>query len=194
MNKRITESGSRVGLFLISHFSFLILLLSACSPTQRQDDKERLDLLSDQEREWVAENPDYFKELLDLQDSCMAGKQISVRHLQALMPQTEEDYHIFMAIQPYAIIKEGDADVESPQALYLVAGEMAAADTLDMMELYLMWFDWCDGWVSETVWDKALEIEKRHPEKFQQLIKKTRWYWDWQEFRELMLQYEAENS
>ena len=172
--KKTTESGSRTSLFLISYFSFFIfLLLAACSPAKRQNDIERLDILSNQEKEWVAANPDYFKELLELQDSCMAGQEISVRHLQALMPQTEEDYHIFITTQPYAIIAEGDDNVESPRALYLVAGEMAAADTLDMMELYLMWFDWCDGWVSETVWDKAIEIEKRHPEKFQQLIKKN---------------------
>ena len=119
------------------------------------------------------EKLDYFKELIDLQDSTIAGQEISIQHLQALMPQNKADFVVFMATERYAIVKEGDDDVASPNALYLIAGEMAVADTLDMMELYLKWFDWCDGWVAETVWDKAIEIEKRNPEKFHELMKSS---------------------
>ena len=83
----------------------------------------------------LAEKLDYFKELIDLQDSAIAGQEISVQHLQALMPQNEVDFVVFMATERYAIIKDGDNDVESPRALFLIAGDMAVADTLDMMEL-----------------------------------------------------------
>ncbi len=132
----------------------------------------------------------YFKELIDLQDSAIAGQEISIQHLQALMPQNEVDFHVFMATERCAFIKEGDDDVESPRALYLIAGEMAVADTLDMMESYLKWFDWCDGWVAETVWDKAIEIEKRHPEKFHRLMQSSGWYEAWKESRDEILEYE----
>ena len=137
---------------------------------------------------------DYFKELIDLQDSAMAGQEISVRHMQALMPQNEVDFHVFMATERCAFIYEDDEAAESPMALYLIAGEMAAADTLDMMEQYLKWFDWSDGWVSETLWDKAVEIEKRHPEKFHQLMQSSEWYEDWQEYRDELLEYEKESK
>lgn len=136
----------------------------------------------------------YFKELLDLQDSAIAGQEISIQHLQTLMPQNKVDFQVFMATERYAIIKEGDDDVESPRALYLIAGEMATADTLDMMEQYLKWFDWSDGWVSETLWSTAVDIEKRHPERFHELMKSSESYEDWQDFRDEILQYEQGNN
>ena len=136
----------------------------------------------------------YFKELLDLQDSAIAGQEISIQHLQALMLQNRVDFQVFMATERYAIIKEGDDDVESPRALYLIAGEMAAADTLDMMAQYLKWFDWSDGWVTETLWSTAIDIEKRHPEKFQRLMQSSEWYDDWQEWSDELLEYEKESE
>ena len=172
-----------------------LLLATACTNGQKEPAQEEWKpAVCFDNWDQLGDKLAYFKELIDLQDSAIAGNEISIQHLQSLMPQNEEDYHVFIATQPFAILKEGDDDVESPRALYVVAGEMAAADTLDMMEKYLMWFDWCDGWVAETVWDKAFEIEKRHPERFQQLIKKTRWYWDWQEYRDEMNKYYEENK
>ena len=133
------------------------------------------------------EKLDYFKELIDLQDSAIAGQEISIQHLQALMPQNEVDFVVFMATERYAIIKEGDVDVESPRALFLMAGEMAVADTLDMMEQYLKWFDWSE---SEVVWNKAIEIEKLYPKKFDSLMQNNEWYDAWKEYRDDVLEYE----
>ena len=135
----------------------------------------------------LEEKLDYFKELIDLQDSAIAGQEISIKHLQALMPQNEVDFVVFMATERYAIIKEGDVDVESPRALFIMAGEMAIADTLDMMEQYLKWFDWSE---SEVVWNKAIEIEKLYPKKFDSLMQNNEWYDAWKEYRDDVLEYE----
>ena len=170
----------------------LCVALAACTPTTKQADIERSDMMSDQDWELVCTKPDYFKELLALQEKSIAGKKISVSKLQDLMPQTEEDFNIFIATQRYAIVEEDGDLIESPQALYIVAGDMAAADALDMMRLYLKWFDWADGWVAETVWDKAIEIEKRHPEKFKKLMQDSEWYDAWREFRQELYKYEEE--
>ena len=129
----------------------------------------------------------YFKELIDLQDSAIAGQEISIQHLQALMPQNKADFVVFMATERYAIIKEGAVDVESPCALFLMAGDMAVADTLDMMEQYLKLFDWSE---SEVVWNKAIEIEKRYPERFDSLMRNCEWYDAWKEYRNEVLEYE----
>ena len=135
----------------------------------------------------LAEKLDYFKELIDLQDSAIAGQEISIQHLQALMPQNKADFVVFKATERYAIIKDGDVDVESPCALFLMAGDMAVADTLDMMEQYLKWFDWSE---SEVVWNKAIEIEKRYPERFDSLMRNCEWYDAWKEYRNEVLEYE----
>ena len=135
----------------------------------------------------MEEKLDYFKELIDLQDSAIAGQEISIQHLQALMPQNKADFVVFMATERYAIIKDGDVDVESPCALFLMAGDMAVADTLDMMEQYLKWFDWSE---SEVVWNKAIEIEKRYPERFDSLMRNCEWYDAWKEYRNEVLEYE----
>ena len=129
----------------------------------------------------------YFKELIDLQDSVIAGQEISIQHLQALMPQNKADFVVFMATERYAIIKDGDVNVESPCALFLMAGDMAVADTLDMMEQYLKWFNWSE---SEVVWNKAIEIEKRYPERFDSLMRNCELYDAWKEYRNEVLEYE----
>ena len=129
-----------------------------------------------------------------MQDSAIAGQGISIQHLQALMPQCKVDFQVFMATEPYAYIEVDGDKAESPNALYLIAGEMAAADTLDMMAQYLKWFDWSDGWVSETLWSTAVDIEKRHPEKFHRLMQSSEWYDDWQEWRDELLEYEKESE
>ena len=172
----------------------LCVALLACTPAPKQTEIERSEMLSDSQWELICKKPEYFKELLALQDKTVAGKEISVRKLQSLMPQTEEDFQIFMATERYAIIEEDGDQVESPQALYIVAGEMAADDTLDMMEQYLKWFDWSDGWVSETLWEKAIEIEKRHPEKFDCLMRHNELYEAWKEYRDELLEYEEESD
>ncbi|MCR5425121.1 MAG: hypothetical protein K6E93_10265 [Bacteroidales bacterium] len=174
-----------------------LLMVASCTPDrnlQEENGKSAACAVCFDNWDRLEDKLAYFKELLDLQDSAIAGQEISIQHLQALMPQNRVDFQVFMATERYAIIKEGDDDVESPRALYLIAGEMAAADTLDMMAQYLKWFDWSDGWVTETLWSTAIDIEKRHPEKFQRLMQSSEWYDDWQEWSDELLEYEKESE
>ncbi len=171
-----------------------LFLAAACTTDKKPQEEVKKPAVCFDNWDRLEEKLVYFKELIDLQDSAIAGQEISIQHLQAMMPQNEVDFHVFMATEHYSHIREGDDEVASLRALYLIAGEMAAADTLDMMEQYLKWFDWCDGWVTETVWDKAIEIEKRNPEKFHKLMKSSEWYEDWQDFRDEILQYEQGNN
>lgn len=170
-------------------FVIAVLLVAACTTDRKPQEENRGPAVCFDNWDRFEEKLDYFKELIDLQDSAIAGSEISIKHLQALMPQNKVDFHVFMATEPYSVIVVDGQDVELTRALFLIAGEMAAADTLDMMELYLKWFDWSDGWVSEMLWDKAVEIEKRHPEKFHQLMQSSEWYEAWQEYRDELLEY-----
>ena len=168
----------------------IVLFLAAACTTDRHPQEEVVKpAVCFDNWDQLEEKLVYFKELIDLQDSAIAGQEISIQHLQALMPQNKVDFQVFIATEHYSFIKEGDDEVASLRALYQIAGEMAAADTLDMMEQYLKWFDWSDGWVSETLWDVAIEIEKRHPEKFHRLMQSSEWYDDWQEWRDELLEY-----
>ena len=173
------------------HIWIIVLFLAAACTTDRKPQGEvREPDVCIESWDHFEDKFDYYKELIDLQDSAIAGQEISIRHLQALMPQNKIDFHVFMATERCAFIEVDGEKQESPKALYLIAGEMAVADTLDMMEHYLKWFDWCDGWVSETVWDKAIGIEKCHPEKFHRLMQSSEWYEAWKEFRDEILEYE----
>lgn len=176
----------------------IALLLAAACTTKRslQEENEAPAVHAVCFDNWdrLEEKLAYFKELIDLQDSAIAGQDISIQHLQSLMPQNKVDFHVFMDTEPYAILEIDGDKVESPNALYMIAGEMAAADTLDMMKQYLKWFDWSDGWVTETLWSTAVDIEKRHPEKFHRLMKSSEWYEDWQEWRDELLKYEKESE
>lgn len=167
-----------------------VLLVAACTTERKSAEEERTHLVCFDRWCELDEKLDYFKELIDLQDSAMAGHEISIQHLQAVMPQNEVDFMVFMATERYAFIEVDGENQESPKALYLIAGKMAVADTLDMMVQYLKWFEWSDGWVSETLWDKAVEIEKRYPEKFHRLMQSSEWYEAWKEFRDEILEYE----
>ena len=164
----------------------LFLVVACATDRQPQEEVDEPAVCFDN---WyqLDEKLDYFKELIDLQDSAIAGQKISIQHLQALMPQNKADFVVFMATERYAIIKDGDVSVESPCALFLMAGDMAVADTLDMMEQYLKWFNWSE---SEVVWNKAIEIEKRYPEKFDSLMRNCELYDAWKEYRNEVLEYE----
>ena len=171
-----------------------LLLTAACTTDRNSQDVNGKPAVCFDNWDKLDEELAYFKELIDLQDSAIAGQEISIQHLQALMPQNKVDFQVFMATERYAIVKEGENDVESPNALYLIAGKMAVTDTLDMMEQYLKWFEWSDGWVSETLWSTAVDIEKRHPERFHELMKTTECYDAWQEWRDESVEYEKESE
>ena len=168
-------------------WAIALLLAAACTTDRKPQEEVVGSAVCFDNWDRLEEKLVYFKELIDLQDSAIAGQEISIQHLQALMPQNEVDFVVFMATERYAIIKEGDVDVESPRALFLMAGEMAIADTLDMMEQYLKWFDWSE---SEVVWNKAIGIEKLYPKKFDSLMQNNEWYDAWKEYRDDVLEYE----
>ena len=172
----------------------VVLLTAACSSDRKPQNENREPAVCFDNWDRLEEKLAYFKELIDLQDSAMAGYEISIHHLQSLMPQSEVDFHVFMATEPYSVVEVEGEKSEHNRALYLIAGEMAVADTLDMMSQYLKWFNWSDGWVSETLWDKAVEIEKRHREKFHRLMQSSERYEAWQEYRNELLEYEKESN
>ncbi|MBR4536397.1 MAG: hypothetical protein IKO62_07060 [Bacteroidales bacterium] len=150
-----------------------------------QNDLRRAEGLSDRDWEIINGNPDYFKAVLAVQDSLMAGQLISVQHLQDLMPKTYEEFQIFLTMEYYAVIKtdKNIIRVEDEKAIYTIAENLAKSDILDMMRCYLKWKEWCDGWIGEVVWSATVEIENRHPEKFRQLMANSKWYEDWKDYR-----------
>ena len=40
------------------------------------------------------------------------------------------------------------------------------------------------------VWNRAIEIEKRYPERFDSLMQSNEWYDAWKEYRDDVLEYE----
>lgn len=162
---------------------FAMVLLSITASAQ--NDLRRAEGLSDQDWEIINSKPDYFKAVLTVQDSLMAGQLISVQHLQDLMPKTFEEFRIFLTMENYAVVKtdKNIIRVEDEKAIYTIAENLAKADILDMMRYYLKWEEWSDGWIGEVVWDATVEIENRHPEKFRQLAAKSKWYEDWKDYR-----------
>ena len=160
---------------------FAMVLLSITASAQ--NDLRRAEGLSDQDWEIINSKPDYFKAVLAVQDSLMAGQLISVQHLQDLMPKTYVEFRIFMTMEFYAVKKDNNILVEDEKAIYTIAENLAKADILDMMRYYLKWKEWSDGWIGEVVWDATVEIENRHPEKFRQLAAKSKWYEDWKDYR-----------
>lgn len=162
---------------------FAMVLLSITASAQ--NDLRRAEWLSDQDWEIINSKPDYFKAVLTVQDSLMAGQLISVQHLQDLMPKTFEEFRIFLTMENYAVVKtdKNIIRVEDEKAIYTIAENLAKADILDMMRYYLKWEEWSDGWIGEVVWDATVEIENRHPEKFRQLAAKSKWYEDWKDYR-----------
>ena len=92
---------------------FIAMLLAvACTPAREEpSENDQKPAVCFDNWDYLEEKLAYFKELIDLQDSAIAGQEISFQHLQALMPQNEVDFHVFMATERYAIVKEGDDDV-----------------------------------------------------------------------------------
>ncbi len=37
-----------------------------------------------------------------------------------------------------------------------------------------MWFEWCDGWITEEVWTEAVEKERRNHQKFKKLMSSSK--------------------
>lgn len=167
-----------------------LILIAALGMAQA--DLRRAEGLSDSDWNRINEYPEYFKEILAVQDSLMVGQTVSVSHLQSLMPRTYDEFLIFINMEYYAVTTSegGIFQVEDDKGVWSVAANYAKADTLDMMSLYLMWFEWCDGWIAEDVWTEAVEIERRNPQKFKKLMASSKWYEDWQVFREEYIKWE----
>ena len=136
--------------------------------------------------EWIVveTNCDYFVRLLEAEDSLYyAGKTLSAREVQALMPRSEAEFRTFLMLGLYP-------DNGYNPHLEKLAAQYAIADSLDMMEHVLMWSVWGDSW--GYPWEVAIEIEQKHPEKFRRTIE---WIWDtgwigsYEEYRNGYLEY-----
>lgn len=135
--------------------------------------------------EWIVVEThcDYFVRLLEAEDSLNAGKALSANEVQALMPRSEAEFRTFRMLGLYP---------DNGYNLYFerLAAQYAIADSLDMMEHFLMWDVWADSW--EYPWEVAIEIEQRHPEKFRHTIERIwdkRWIEAYEEYRDAYLEY-----
>ena len=135
--------------------------------------------------EWtvIETNCDYFVRLLEAEDSLYAGKSLSAREVQALMPHSEAEFRTFLMLGLYP-------DNGYNPHLEKLAAQYAIADSLDMMEHVLMWSVWGDSW--EYPWEVAIEIEQKHPEKFRRTIERiwdAGWIGSYEEYRNGYLEY-----
>ncbi len=81
-------------------------------------------------------------------------------------------------------------------AILNAMADCAVNDRLDMMEHFIHWLNWCDGYVSELLYDYAIDIERRHPDKFRRLMMQIcpdHWE-DFVEWRNAYLEWEKENK
>ena len=174
----------------------LLAVMFAATLGMAQTDMRRAEGLTDQDWEGLNSHPDYAKELIAVQDSLLTGRAISVAHLQDLMPRNYNDFLIFVNMEFYAVTmtESGDFQLEDDKGIWSVAADYATADSLDMMKHYLMWFEWCDGWIADDVWTRAVEIERQNPQKFKELMTSSKWYGAWQDFRDEYIEWEAKTK
>lgn len=101
---------------------------------------------------------------------------------------------ILLVIDAVTTAESGDLQLEDDKGIWSVAADYATADMLDMMKYYLMWFEWCDGWIADNVWTRAVEIERQHPQKFRELMASSKWYESWQNYRDEYIKWEAKSK
>ena len=161
-----------------------------------QTDIRRAEGLTDQDWKRLNNRPDYAKELIAVQDSLLAGQTISVSHLQDLMPRNYNDFRIFVSMEYYAVTtaESGDLQLEDDKGIWSVAADYATVDSFDMMKYYLMWFEWCDGWIADDVWTRAVEIERQHPQKFKELMASSKWFEAWQDYRDEYIEWKTKSK
>ena len=131
----------------------------------------------------VENNCGYFVRLLEEEDSLNAGKTLSAREVQALMPRSEMEFRASRILGVYT-------ENSYTSRLEELATQYAIADSLDMMEHFLMWSVWADCW--EYPWEVAIEIEHKHPEKFRRTIERIwdkGWIESYEEYRDAYLEY-----
>lgn len=49
----------------------------------------------------------------------------------------------------------------SEKNIFEFVWKYAIADSLDMMERYVEWFNWCDGWIADAVWTVGVSVEEK---------------------------------
>ena len=113
----------------------------------------------------IVANEAYFRQLLAVNDSLVAGYTVPAKRLQALMPRDESHYHTLCGLDYYIRNGYGFTTLTT-------MAEYAVRDRRDMMERFVHWFNWTDGYVAETVFDYGIRAEQRHPKKFRRLMHK----------------------
>ena len=126
----------------------------------------RLEGVTDDDWNLIQNNCDFCVRQLDAEHYLYMGETLSAKEVQALMPRNKEELRAFYLMREYPYNIYDDYFGE-------LAAQYAIADSLDIMERFLMWSVWCDSW--EYPWEVAIEIEQKHPEKFRQTIERI---WD----------------
>lgn len=144
-----------------------------------------------QDSQWknILAHENYIRQLISVNDSLVAGHTVTAKRIQSLMPHDKDEFLTFCNVEYYYSNGDGYKIMDT-------AAELALADSLNMMEHFLRWFNWCDGWVSELVYDYGVRIETRFPKKFRRLMHKVcpeEWP-SYEEWRDELLKWENEKQ
>lgn len=140
-----------------------------------------------QDSQWklILAHENYIRQLISVNDSLLAGFTVTAERIQSLMPRDKGEFLTLCNIDDFYSNGDGMKIMDT-------AAKLALADSLDMMEHFLRWFNWSDGWVSELVYDYGVRIEKRFPEKFRRLMYKVcpEVWPDYEDWRDELLEWE----
>lgn len=145
--------------------------------------------VTDQVWQHIIAHEAYFRQVLAVNDSLTAGYAVPAERLQALAPRDESHYQTLCGVDYYTHSGHG---MDALTAML----DLAVEDSLDMMEHFIHMFDWCDGYVAELIYDYAIEVEQRNPEKFRRLMQQIcpdRWE-GFVEWRDEYLKWKNENK
>ena len=112
------------------------------------------------------------KELVD------SNITIPVKVLCEAAPRSDEEYHICYDLTEckWIIVRENynASLIDMDYLLY----RYAVADSAGVMEAYMLFGEYVDGYVAESTFDKYIELEEIYPSKFSELRKQRSERWN----------------
>ncbi len=112
------------------------------------------------------------KELVD------SNITIPVKVLCEAAPRSDEEYHICYDLTEckWIIVRENynASLIDMDYLLY----RYAVADSAGVMEAYMLFGEYVDGYVAESTFDKYIELERMYPSKFSELRKQRSERWN----------------
>lgn len=112
------------------------------------------------------------KELVD------SNITIPAKMLSEAAPRSDEEYHICYELTEckWIIVRENynASLIDMDYLLY----RYALADSVGVMEMYMLFGEFVDGYVAESTFDKYIELEGMYPSKFSELRKQRSERWN----------------